>query len=122
MRVMAGSPPPWGGISRFSLDRRINKVDPLIKKGWDQVNAALKVFLDLTRPGQPFEGWTNKFLFPPHEFSVANRMITNFHLPYSTLLMMVAAFGGYDFVMEAYQKAIKEEYRFGTYGDAMLII
>ncbi|KOH43986.1 tRNA preQ1(34) S-adenosylmethionine ribosyltransferase-isomerase QueA [Sunxiuqinia dokdonensis] len=71
---------------------------------------------------KPFEGWTNKFIFPPYEFSVANRMITNFHLPMSTLLMMVAAFGGYDFVMEAYQKAIKEGYRFGTYGDAMLIL
>lgn len=71
---------------------------------------------------KPFEGWTNKFIFPPYEFSVANSMITNLHLPYSTLLMMVAAFGGYDFVMEAYQMAIKEDYRFGTYGDAMLII
>jgi S-adenosylmethionine:tRNA ribosyltransferase-isomerase len=71
---------------------------------------------------KPFEGWTNKFIFPPYEFSVANRMITNFHLPLSTLLMMVAAFGGYDFVMEAYKEAVKEEYRFGTYGDAMLII
>ncbi len=71
---------------------------------------------------KPFEGWTNKFIFPPYEFSVANSMITNFHLPYSTLLMMVAAFGGYDFVMEAYQEAIKNNYRFGTYGDAMLII
>ena len=70
----------------------------------------------------PFEGWTNKFIFPPYEFNVANSMITNLHLPYSTLLMMVAAFGGYDFVMEAYQTAIKEDYRFGTYGDAMLII
>jgi len=71
---------------------------------------------------KPFEGWTNKFIFPPYEFSVANSMISNFHLPYSTLLMMVAAFGGYDFVMEAYNTAIKEDYRFGTYGDAMLII
>ncbi|RIH66414.1 tRNA preQ1(34) S-adenosylmethionine ribosyltransferase-isomerase QueA [Mariniphaga sediminis] len=71
---------------------------------------------------KPFEGWTNKFIFPPYDFSVANRMITNFHLPYSTLLMMVAAFGGYDFVMEAYNVALKEDYRFGTYGDAMLII
>ena len=70
----------------------------------------------------PFEGWTNKFIFPPYEFSVANSMITNFHLPYSTLLMMVAAFGGYDFVMEAYHNALKEDYRFGTYGDAMLIL
>jgi S-adenosylmethionine:tRNA ribosyltransferase-isomerase len=71
---------------------------------------------------KPFEGWTNKFIFPPYEFNVANRMITNFHLPYSTLLMMVAAFGGYDFVMEAYRVAMKDNYRFGTYGDAMLIL
>ncbi len=71
---------------------------------------------------KPFAGWTNKFIFPPYQFSVANSMISNFHLPYSTLLMMVAAFGGYDFVMEAYQTALKEDYRFGAYGDAMLII
>ena len=71
---------------------------------------------------KPFEGWTNKFLFPPHEFSVANMMISNFHLPYSTLLMTVAAFGGYDLVFKAYEEAIKEKYRFGTFGDAMLII
>lgn len=71
---------------------------------------------------KPFEGWTNKFIFPPYEFSVANRMITNFHLPLSTLLMMVSAFAGYDFLMEAYKEAIKEDYRFGTYGDAMLIL
>ncbi len=71
---------------------------------------------------KPYEGWTNKFIFPPYEFSVANRMITNFHLPYSTLLMMVAAFGGYDFIMDAYKVALKNDYRFGTYGDAMLII
>jgi S-adenosylmethionine:tRNA ribosyltransferase-isomerase len=71
---------------------------------------------------KPFEGWTNKFIFPPYEFSVANRMISNFHLPLSTLLMMVAAFAGYDFLMEAYHVAIKNDYRFGTYGDAMLIL
>nr|WP_321374339.1 tRNA preQ1(34) S-adenosylmethionine ribosyltransferase-isomerase QueA [uncultured Bacteroides sp.] len=69
-----------------------------------------------------FEGWTNKFIFPPYEFTVANSMISNFHMPLSTLLMIVAAFGGYDLVMDAYQVAIKEGYRFGTYGDAMLII
>lgn len=70
----------------------------------------------------PFEGWTNKFIFPPYDFNVADAMVSNFHLPYSTLLMMVAAFGGYDLVMKAYKTAIKEKYRFGTYGDAMLII
>lgn len=69
-----------------------------------------------------FEGWTNKFIFPPYEFTVANSMITNFHLPLSTLLMLVSAFGGYDQVMEAYNVALKEDYRFGTYGDAMLIL
>lgn len=69
-----------------------------------------------------FDGWTNKFIFPPYDFSVPDAFISNFHLPYSTLLMMVAAFGGYDYVMEAYDVAVKEKYRFGTYGDAMLII
>lgn len=69
-----------------------------------------------------FEGWTNKFIFPPYEFTVANSMVTNFHLPLSTLLMLVSAFGGYDLIMNAYHVAIKEDYRFGTYGDAMLIV
>lgn len=69
-----------------------------------------------------FEGWTNKFIFPPYEFTVANSMISNFHMPLSTLLMIVAAFGGYDQVMDAYHVALKEGYRFGTYGDAMLIL
>ena len=69
-----------------------------------------------------FEGWTNKFIFPPYDFSVPDAFISNFHLPYSTLLMMVAAFGGYEHVMEAYNQAVKEKYGFGTYGDAMLII
>mgnify|MGYP001103818949 CR=1 FL=1 len=71
---------------------------------------------------KPYDGWTNKFIFPPYEVKVPNMMISNFHLPYSTLLMMVCAFGGYDEVINAYKTAIKEEYRFGTYGDAMLII
>jgi S-adenosylmethionine:tRNA ribosyltransferase-isomerase len=69
-----------------------------------------------------FEGWTNKFIFPPYDFNVADCMVTNFHLPYSTLLMMSSAFGGYDAMMEIYEKAIKEKYRFGAYGDAMLIL
>lgn len=69
-----------------------------------------------------YEGWTNKFIFPPYDFSVCTEMISNFHLPYSTMLMMVAAFGGYDLIMHAYQVAIKEKYQFGAYGDAMLII
>ncbi|WP_070137570.1 tRNA preQ1(34) S-adenosylmethionine ribosyltransferase-isomerase QueA [Crocinitomix algicola] len=71
---------------------------------------------------KPFNGWTNKFIFPPYDFSIANAMITNFHTPQSTLLMMVAAFSDLDFVKEAYEEAVKEKYKFYSYGDAMLII
>ncbi len=69
-----------------------------------------------------YVGWTNKFIFPPYEFSIANCMITNFHTPKSTLLMMASAFAGHDFLKRAYDEAIKEEYKFYSYGDAMLII
>ena len=69
-----------------------------------------------------FDGWTNKFIFPPYEFNIPTMMISNFHLPLSTLLMTVSAFAGYDFLFKAYKVAIKEKYRFGTYGDAMLIV
>jgi len=69
-----------------------------------------------------YSGWTNKFIFPPYDFTVTDALVSNFHLPYSTMLMMVAAFGGYDLVMEAYKKAVKEGYKFGVYGDSMLII
>lgn len=71
---------------------------------------------------KPREGWTDKFIFPPYEFKICNALVTNFHAPESTLLMMACAFGGYDLVMEAYKVAIKEKYRFLSYGDAMLII
>lgn len=71
---------------------------------------------------KPFEGWTNKFIFEPYEFSVADSMVSNFHLPYSTQMMMVAAFAGRDLIKHAYDVAKSEKYRFGTYGDAMLII
>jgi S-adenosylmethionine:tRNA ribosyltransferase-isomerase len=69
-----------------------------------------------------YEGWTNKFIFPPYDFTVTTALITNFHLPYSTMLMMVCAFGGYDLVMKAYDLAIKDKYTFGAYGDSMLIV
>lgn len=71
---------------------------------------------------KPFNGWTNKFIFPPYAFSIPDALVTNFHLPSSTMLMSVAAFGGFDHVMNAYKTALKEGYSFGTYGDAMLII
>lgn len=68
------------------------------------------------------EGWTNLFIYPPFEFSIANAMITNFHLPKSSLIIMAAAFGGYELMMDVYQEAIKDKYRFYSYGDAMLIL
>jgi len=71
---------------------------------------------------KPYDGWTNKFLFPPYEFKVPSMMVTNFHLPLSTLLMLVSSFAGYEFLLKSYEEAVKEKYRFGTYGDAMLII
>jgi S-adenosylmethionine:tRNA ribosyltransferase-isomerase len=71
---------------------------------------------------KPYDGWTNKFIFPPYEFSIADALITNFHTPLSTLLMMITAFAGYELTMKAYNEAIKEKYRFYSYGDAMLII
>lgn len=71
---------------------------------------------------KPAEGWTNKFIYPPYEFSIADSMITNFHLPKSSLLIMICAFGGYELIMQAYEEAVKEEYRFFSYGDSMLII
>ncbi len=71
---------------------------------------------------KPYEGWTNKFIFPPYDFSVGNCMITNFHTPESTLYMMTCAFGGYDLIVKAYKEAIKEKYNFYSYGDAMLIL
>ncbi|MFN8287855.1 MAG: tRNA preQ1(34) S-adenosylmethionine ribosyltransferase-isomerase QueA [Chitinophagales bacterium] len=71
---------------------------------------------------KPYSGWTNLFIHPPYDFSIANAMITNFHQPKSSLLIMACAFGGYDLVMKAYETALKEKYRFLTYGDAMLIV
>jgi len=71
---------------------------------------------------KPAEGWTNLFIYPPFDFSIANAMVTNFHQPKSSLLIMACAFGGHDLIMDAYQVAIKEKYRFFSYGDAMLII
>ena len=68
-----------------------------------------------------YDGWTNKFIFPPYEFTVATSLLTDFHLPFSTMLMMVSAFGGYEHVMHAYDVAVREGYKFGCYGDAMLI-
>ncbi len=82
----------------------------------------LETFYTTKDEVEPFDGWTNKFIFPPYRFSVPNSIISNFHQPCSTMLMCVAAFGGYENVMHAYEVALEEGYRFGPYGDAMLIL
>jgi S-adenosylmethionine:tRNA ribosyltransferase-isomerase len=71
---------------------------------------------------KPAEGWTNTFIYHPYEFSIANCMITNFHLPKTSLIIMVSAFAGRDLIMDAYNEAIKNDYKFFSYGDAMLIL
>ncbi len=83
---------------------------------------AIESSLTISGRMKTFEGWTNKFIFPPYKCSLADAMVTNLHLPMSSMMMMVAAFAGYDFVMKAYREAIKEKYKFFTYGDAMLVI
>ena len=83
---------------------------------------ALETYVTTTKEIRPFEGWTNKFIFPPYKFSIPDALVTNFHLPQSTMLINVAAFGGYDKVMNAYKVAVEQGYQFGDYGDAMLII
>ena len=86
------------------------------------VQRALEACVGTDKRIKEFEGWTNKFIFPPYEFSVADAMLSNFHLPYSTLLMLTSAFGGYEQTMAAYDVALKEDYQFGPYGDVMLIV
>ncbi len=83
---------------------------------------AIESSVSSDRKLNPFEGWTNKFIFPPYDFSIADCMVTNFHTPKSTLLMMVSAFCGHDLMKKAYEEAIKEKYNFYSYGDAMLMI
>jgi len=83
---------------------------------------ALETSVSITGKIKPYNGWTNKFIFPPYEFKVADAMISNLHLPQSSMMMMVSAYAGYDFLMQAYKEAVEKKYKFFTYGDAMLII
>ena len=82
----------------------------------------LETVVSITGKLKPMKGWTNKFIFPPYDFNTANALVTNFHLPKSPMMMEVAAFAGYDFLMKAYKEAVAEKYNFFTYGDAMLIL
>jgi S-adenosylmethionine:tRNA ribosyltransferase-isomerase len=123
-------------LSKHKMDAEYIKIE---EDAIDVVNKAIKAHKKVCAVGttsmrtiesavsansllKPIEGWTNLFIFPPHEFHIANCMITNFHLPKSSLVIMAAAFAGLENILEAYQVAIKEKYRFFSYGDAMLII
>lgn len=86
------------------------------------VSRAIETPVTTTKQLKAFDGWTNKFIFPPYTYSIPDALVTNFHLPNSTMLMAAAAFGGYENVMRAYDEALKNGYKFGIYGDAMLII
>ena len=86
------------------------------------VNRALETPVTTKGEVKPYIGWTNKFIFPPYRFAIPNAIVSNFHRPGSTMLMSVAAFGGYENVMKAYKMALEGDYKFGPYGDALLII
>ena len=86
------------------------------------VMRGLETYVTTNDEVQPYDGWTNKFIFPPYRYAVPNAIVSNFHLPGSTMLMAVAAFGGYEPVKKAYETALQEGYKFGPYGDALLII
>lgn len=106
----------------------VDKIDEVHARGNNvcavgtDVMRALETVVGTDGHIKAYDGWTNKFIFPPYDFTVANCMVANFQQPYSTLLMLTAAFGGYENVMHAYDVAIKEKYKFGDYGDAMLIV
>jgi len=103
------------------INRSIETKRKLVAVGTTSMKA-LESAVSITGMIKPFNGWTNKFIFPPYEFKTAGAMITNFHLPYSPMFMMVSAYLGYDFAFEVYRQAMKDKYQFFTYGDAMLII
>lgn len=113
----------------FKVDEKCAKVVNKAKQNGRRVCAvgttvmrSIETAVSAEKMLKPMEGWTNIFIHPPYEFSIANAMITNFHTPKSSLMIMVSAFAGYDLIMEAYQMAIKKKYNFFSYGDAMLII
>lgn len=111
-------PPPTAEAANGALSSPTNHVTAV----GTTVVRAIESSLSASYTLKANRGWTDKFIYPPYEFRITERLLTNFHMPRSTLLMLVAAFAGYDFVMKAYQEAIKEEYRMFSFGDAMLII
>jgi S-adenosylmethionine:tRNA ribosyltransferase-isomerase len=123
-------------LSKHKMDAEYYRIDDLacriVNKGKSEGHRvcaigtttirALETSFSAEKLLKPSEGWTNIFIHPPYQFSIADSLVTNFHLPKTSLLIMTCAFAGYDLAMEAYKKAIKDKYRFFSYGDAMLIL
>lgn len=123
-------------LSRHKMDSEYFEISPLtaqainetMKKGGKVYAVGTSVVraleTEVTSEGwvKPGRGWTDKFIFPPYEFKIVDRLITNFHMPCSTMLMLVCAFANRDLIFKAYRKAVKEKWRFFSYGDAMLIV
>ncbi len=123
-------------LTRHQMDSEYFRVSPesaeIINKGFAKKKRIVAVGTSTVRAIETVavsgfqiaakRAWTDKFIFPPYKFKIANRLLTNFHQPKSTLMMLVAAFAKTDFVLKAYREAIKENYRFFSYGDAMFII
>jgi S-adenosylmethionine:tRNA ribosyltransferase-isomerase len=110
-------------------DETARKINETMKKGNNIVvvgtSAVRALETEVTSEGWVKSnrgGWTDKFIFPPYEFKIVDRLVTNFHLPGSTMLMLASAFAGRDFLFKAYRKAMKDKFRFLSYGDAMLIV
>ncbi|MEK7729965.1 MAG: S-adenosylmethionine:tRNA ribosyltransferase-isomerase, partial [candidate division KSB1 bacterium] len=103
-------------------------INDTMKKGGNVIavgtSSVRTIETEVTSEGwvKPGRGWTDKFIFPPYDFKIVDRLVTNFHMPCSTMLMLVTAFGGRDFVFKAYRRAVKEKWRFFSYGDAMIVI
>ena len=109
------------GHTAETVNKAINNNRKVVAIGTTTMKA-MESSVSISKHLKPYEGWTNKFIFPPYEFSIADAMITNFHAPKTPMMMLTAAYTGYDLLMKAYKEAIKRKYNFLTYGDAMLII
>jgi len=104
-----------------NVNRAINNKKKIVAVGTTTMKA-MESSVSISKHLKPFDGWTNRFIFPPYEFNIADALITNFHAPKTPMMMLTAAFTGYDLLMKAYKEAVKRKYNFLTYGDAMLII
>ncbi len=104
-----------------NVNRAINNKKKIVAIGTTTMKA-MESSVSISKHLKPFDGWTNRFIFPPYEFNIADALITNFHAPKTPMMMLTAAFTGYDLLMKAYKEAVKRKYNFLTYGDAMLII